>query len=111
MPVRHAGWVTAVRLCALPVLPSCLWPVEVDGGPARMLPGWVRAGAVVQVGAAAGVQFASDRGFAFRVIRPHDWDTYTGYVWLDGYQLNTAGAAVQRRSIFVWIGGLLLASE
>jgi hypothetical protein len=70
------------------------------------LPGWIRAGAMVQVGAAAGVQFAGGRGFAFRVIRRHDWATYVGYVWLDGYQLDAAGEAVERRSIFVHVEGL-----
>jgi hypothetical protein len=40
------------------------------------------------------------------VIRVHDWPTYTGWVWLDGYQLNAAGDAVERRSIFVQTEGL-----
>jgi hypothetical protein len=42
----------------------------------------------------------------FRVIRVHDWPTYDGWAWLDGYQLNGAGDAVERRSIFVQIQGL-----
>jgi hypothetical protein len=42
----------------------------------------------------------------FRVIRVHDWPTYEGWIWLDGYELNTAGDAVERRSIFVQVGGL-----
>jgi hypothetical protein len=42
----------------------------------------------------------------FRVIRIHDWSTYDGWAWLDGYELNTAGDAVDRRSIFVQVGGL-----
>jgi hypothetical protein len=42
----------------------------------------------------------------FRVIRVHDWPTYDGWVWLDGYELNTAGDAVERRSIFVQVSGL-----
>lgn len=42
----------------------------------------------------------------FRVIRPHDWPTYQGWVWLDGYQLNATGDAVERRSIFVRLDGL-----
>jgi len=42
----------------------------------------------------------------FRVIRVHDWPTYEGWVWLDGYELNTSGDAVERRSIFVQVGGL-----
>jgi hypothetical protein len=42
----------------------------------------------------------------FRVIRVHDWPTYDGWAWLDGYQLNAAGDAVARRSIFVQLVGL-----
>jgi hypothetical protein len=42
----------------------------------------------------------------FRVIRVHDWPTYEGWIWLDGYELNSAGDAVERRSIFVQVGGL-----
>jgi hypothetical protein len=42
----------------------------------------------------------------FRVIRVHDWPTYDGWVWLDGYQLNAAGDAVERRSIFVQVKGI-----
>jgi hypothetical protein len=42
----------------------------------------------------------------FRVIRVHDWPTYDGWVWLDGYELNSAGDAVERRSIFVQVSGL-----
>jgi hypothetical protein len=42
----------------------------------------------------------------FRVIRVHDWSTYDGWAWLDGYELNAAGDAVDRRSIFVQVGGL-----
>jgi hypothetical protein len=53
---------------------------------------------------AASVQFAEP--LLFRVIRVHDWPTYDGWVWLDGYQLNAAGEAVERRSIFVQVKGL-----
>ncbi len=42
----------------------------------------------------------------FRVIRMHDWQTYEGWAWLDGYQLDTSGDAVERRSIFVQLAGL-----
>jgi hypothetical protein len=42
----------------------------------------------------------------FRVIRVHDWPTYDGWAWLDGYQLDASGDAVERRSIFVLIDGL-----
>jgi hypothetical protein len=53
---------------------------------------------------AASVQFVEP--LLFRVIRVHDWPTYDGWVWLDGYELNAAGDAVERRSIFVQVNGL-----
>ena len=66
-----------------------------------MLP---RAGDVVRVTKEASVQF--NEPLLFRVIRVHDWPTYDGWAWLDGYQLNSAGDAVERRSIFVQVKGL-----
>jgi hypothetical protein len=42
----------------------------------------------------------------FRVIRVHDWQTADGWAWLDGYQLDSSGDAVERRSIFVQLVGL-----
>jgi hypothetical protein len=63
-----------------------------------------RSGDVIQVTKAASVQFSSP--MLFRVIRVHDWPTYEGWVWLDGYELNASGEAVERRSIFVQVGGL-----
>jgi hypothetical protein len=47
----------------------------------------------------------------FRVIRVHDWQTYDGWAWLDGYQLNSVGDAVERRSIFVQVNGLQQAAS
>ena len=66
-----------------------------------MLP---RSGDVLRVTKAASVQFAQP--LMFRVIRVHEWSTYDGWAWLDGYQLNSAGDAVERRSIFVQLKGL-----
>jgi hypothetical protein len=66
-----------------------------------MLP---RSGDVLRVTRAASVQFASP--LLFRVIRVHDWSTYDGWCWLDGYELNATGDAVSRRSIFVRVDGL-----
>jgi hypothetical protein len=63
-----------------------------------------RSGDVLRVTTAASVQFTQP--MLFRVIRVHDWQTYDGWVWLDGYQLNAAGDAVERRSIFVQLKGL-----
>ncbi len=66
-----------------------------------MLP---RSGDVIHVTKAASVQFTAP--MLFRVIRVHDWPTYEGWIWLDGYELNSAGDAVERRSIFVQVSGL-----
>jgi hypothetical protein len=63
-----------------------------------------RSGDVLRITSAASVQFIEP--LLFRVIRVHDWPTYNGWVWLDGYQLNAAGEAVERRSIFVQLDGL-----
>lgn len=65
-----------------------------------------RPGHVVEVGAACSVQFASNRGFHFRIRHVEAKPTYVGWVWLDGYQLSAAGDAIERRSIFVQINGL-----
>jgi hypothetical protein len=50
------------------------------------------------------VQFSAP--LLFRVIRVHDWSTYDGWAWLDGYELDSSGDAVERRSIFVQVSGL-----
>jgi hypothetical protein len=71
------------------------------GGAATRFP---RSGDVLRVTREASVQFATP--ILFRVIRVHDWPTYTGWVWLDGYQLDESGDAVERRSIFVQMAGL-----
>lgn len=63
-----------------------------------------QAGDIVHVTREASVQFL--KPMMFRVIRVHDWPTYDGWMWLDGYQLNSAGDAVERRSIFVQQAGL-----
>jgi hypothetical protein len=64
-----------------------------------------RSGDVVRVTRAASVQFVEP--MLFRVIRVHDWPTYEGWAWLDGYQLNSVGDAIARRSIFVQLAGLM----
>jgi hypothetical protein len=66
-----------------------------------MLP---RSGDVLRVTRAASVQFAAP--LLFRVIRVHDWATYDGWCWLDGYELDNTGDAVERRTIFVQVEGL-----
>ncbi|MEV6595691.1 hypothetical protein AB0M36_02380 [Actinoplanes sp. NPDC051346] len=63
-------------------------------------------GDVVLVGRAASVQFSGRSGFAFRIIAVDGRPTYSGWVWLDGYQLDRRGQAVARRRIFVLVAGL-----
>jgi hypothetical protein len=63
-----------------------------------------QAGDILIVTREASVQFT--RPMTFRVIRQHDWPTYDGWSWIDGYQLNHCGDAVNRRSIFVQLAGL-----
>ncbi|GAA0408552.1 hypothetical protein GCM10009541_59550 [Micromonospora gifhornensis] len=64
----------------------------------------LRAGDLVQVTRSASVQF--HKPIMFRVIRVLDWATYDGWIWLEGYQLDSRGDAVARRSIFVMQAGL-----
>jgi hypothetical protein len=74
------------------------------GRPPRPDAGLPKSGDVLHLGRKASVQF--NHPILFRVIRVHDWTTYDGWVWLDGYQLNIAGDAVERRTVFVQIAGL-----
>ncbi|MGX6606168.1 hypothetical protein ACWKSP_29205 [Micromonosporaceae bacterium Da 78-11] len=67
-------------------------------------PGLPHSGEVLIISRAASVQFTTS--FFFRVIRVLPWDTYDGWCWLDGYVLNTARDAVERRRLFVQIRGL-----
>ena len=77
-----------------------------NGGPRRhreregMMP---RSGDVLRVTRAASVQFTQP--MMFRVIRVQD-SQCDGWAWLDGYELDSAGEAVARRSIFVRLHGL-----
>jgi hypothetical protein len=80
--------------------------VEHGRGRATVLP---TSGEVVRVTRAASVQF--HRPMVFRVIRVLDWNTYDGWAWLEGYQLNSAGDAVERRDIFVQLNGLQPATD
>lgn len=67
----------------------------------------IRAGDVVYVGPTASVQFSDKSAITLRVIHVHDWPTYQGWCWLDGYQLDNNGDAVERREIFVRLAGLI----
>jgi len=61
----------------------------------------MRAGDVILLSRAASPQFVTPIGF--RVIREEPATTAEddGWVWLDGYQLDDQGEAVERRSVFV----------
>jgi hypothetical protein len=63
-----------------------------------------RSGELLRITREASVQFVAP--LLFRVIRVHDWSTYDGWAWLDGYELDSSGDAVARRSIFVQVRGL-----
>lgn len=69
-----------------------------------MPPALPRSGDVLYLTRAASVQFI--RPTTVRVIRLHDWPTYDGWCWIDCYELNAAGDAVERRSLFVQIDGV-----
>lgn len=65
----------------------------------------VGSGSVVRVTRAASPQFVNP--FLFRVIKPPAVSIYyDGWVWLDGYELDMAGDAIERRHIFVQADGL-----
>ncbi|GAB3803496.1 hypothetical protein [Micromonospora zhanjiangensis] len=62
-------------------------------------------GDLIYLDRSASVQFVNP--FWLRLIRVRrDWITYDGWVWLDGYELDGDGEAVQRRSVFVQTSGL-----
>lgn len=63
-----------------------------------------RSGDVLRLTRAASPQFRVP--MMFRVIRVQDWPCPDGWAWLDGYQLDAAGDAVERRSLFVMLRGL-----
>lgn len=64
-----------------------------------------RPGELLTITVAASVQFHHPIRFA--VISVSDSETgYDGWAWLDGYEINAAGDAVDRRSIFVQLDGL-----
>jgi hypothetical protein len=63
-------------------------------------------GDVLSITKDASVQFIS-YPILFRVIRVMERETYYGWVWLEGYEIDSAtGDALQRRSIFVQLAGL-----
>ena len=85
-----------------PIMPD---PRPGPGGAPRL----PRSGDVLKLTRSASVQFATP--IAFRVIRRHERETYEGWVWLDGYELDSVGDAVARRDVFVQIAGLRWMSD
>lgn len=59
----------------------------------------LRAGDVILLDRHASVQFGQEE-IRLRVIREQAAQT-DGWVWIDGYQLDDHGAALERRSVFV----------
>ena len=73
-------------------------------------------GDVVYVGLRASVQFAAQSAITLRVIRVHEGATYHGWCWIDGYQLDANGDAVERRESFQvcccsWLIGVALGED
>lgn len=65
----------------------------------------LRAGDLLHITRAASVQFV--RPIILRLIRVEvELTTFDGWVWLEGYQLDPTGKAVDRRKIFVRPTGL-----
>lgn len=62
-------------------------------------------GDVFYVGAGCGVPHGF-RPIRFRVISVDARPTYDGMTWLDGYELDHTGRAVERRRIYVITAGL-----
>ncbi|MER5332683.1 hypothetical protein [Micromonospora sp. NPDC002717] len=65
-----------------------------------MSPREITAGDVLCLTRSASPQFV--RPVTVRVIRVlTDWHTYHGWCWIDVYELNARGDAVDRRSLYV----------
>ncbi|WP_432905619.1 hypothetical protein ACQP1S_10275 [Micromonospora matsumotoense] len=73
--------------------------------PGAAVPGVaVAAGDLLHLTREASVQFS--RPITVRVIRVlTGWHTYDGWVWIDAYELNGAGDAVRRRTLFLMPAG------
>jgi len=64
------------------------------------------SGDVLWIARPASPQFTSP--FLFRVIRQFNFDDYFRTCWIDGYQLDSDGQAIERRSLYVFVDGLRL---
>lgn len=70
-----------------------------------------RPGEVVRITVHASVQFIAVPAFNFRIIGHHTLgSTPDGWIWLEGYQLDARGEAVERRTILVQPAGLISAT-
>ena len=67
------------------------------------------SGDVLLIDRPASPQFITP--FLFTVSRQWDWDAYSGWTWIEGYQLDNAGNAILKRSLFVIVEGLELIHE
>lgn len=66
-----------------------------------------RAGEVYFIGREASVQFGGDQGILFRIIRIQEQVIIaTGWAWIEGYQIDNRGYAVERRVIYVQVAGM-----
>lgn len=63
-------------------------------------------GTLLVLGRAASPQFVQP--IRLRLVRAAPAVTCDGWVWVDGYQLDQAGRAVERRTVFVRIAGVRL---
>ena len=66
----------------------------------------LKPGATVYLGRDASVQFGGRCAITLRIIRVLDWETFYGWRWVDGYVLNAAGDAVERRTVYIQPDGL-----
>src|SRR5437899_962972 len=64
-------------------------------------------GDVVYIGPRASVQFSAQSAITVRVIHVNEGPTYDGWCWLERYQLDANGDAIERREIFVQSAGLV----
>ncbi|TDC85425.1 hypothetical protein E1193_02840 [Micromonospora sp. KC606] len=64
----------------------------------------ITAGDVLRLAREASPQFATP--IRVRVIRVLDWPTYHGWRWIDAYELNRAGDATRRRTLYVRVEGV-----
>lgn len=72
-----------------------------------MRPKLPSSGEIVLIKREASVQFSAP--CRLRVISADPSATYPGWAWVEGYELDSSGAAVQRRAVFIQLEGIALA--